>query len=172
MSEYDTRPEVPQEGILDLLVERVGAWYRKLVETRDNMEEVMSHPAAGIFLGNQEMISTSARYRARSTQPGAKSPDVLSDCVNQEEVCEYLAARNNGVADLVEATRLIRRLRLATTDNERTIRKNLNQYQGGMCISGVLKTTERGPRNLTLPSGTTGWPPAGRSGDMYISPWL
>ena len=48
----------------------------------------------------------------------------------------------------------------------------LNQYQGEMCISGVLKTTERDPRNLTLPSGTTGLPPAARSGDMYISPWL
>ena len=48
----------------------------------------------------------------------------------------------------------------------------LNQYQGEMCISGVLKTTERDPRNLTLPSGTTGLPPAVRSGDMYISPWL
>ena len=48
----------------------------------------------------------------------------------------------------------------------------LNQYQGGMCISGVLKTTERDPRNLPLPSGTPGLPPAARSGDMYISPWL
>ena len=29
----------------------------------------------------------------------------------------------------------------------------LNQYQGGMCISGVLKTTERIPRHLTSPLG-------------------
>ena len=28
---------------------------------------------------------------------------------------------------------------------------NLNQYQGGMCISGVLKTTERTPRRLISP---------------------
>ena len=26
--------------------------------------------------------------------------------------------------------------------------RNLNQYQGGMCISGVLKTTERTPQHL------------------------
>ena len=28
---------------------------------------------------------------------------------------------------------------------------NLNRYQGGMCISGVLKTTERTTLNLTSP---------------------
>ena len=30
---------------------------------------------------------------------------------------------------------------------------HLNQYQGGMCISGVLKTTERTPRHLISPLG-------------------
>ena len=30
---------------------------------------------------------------------------------------------------------------------------NLNQYQGGMCISGLLKTTERTPRHLIPPLG-------------------
>ena len=29
----------------------------------------------------------------------------------------------------------------------------LNQYQGGMCVSGVLKTTERTPRRLISPLG-------------------
>ena len=29
----------------------------------------------------------------------------------------------------------------------------LNQYQGGMCISGVLPTTERTPRYLVAPLG-------------------
>ena len=29
----------------------------------------------------------------------------------------------------------------------------LNQYQGGMCISGLLKTTERTPRHPMSPSG-------------------
>ena len=29
----------------------------------------------------------------------------------------------------------------------------LNQYPGGMCISGVLKMAERTPRNLASPSG-------------------
>ena len=29
----------------------------------------------------------------------------------------------------------------------------LNQYQGGMCISGVLPTTERTPRQLISPLG-------------------
>ena len=32
-------------------------------------------------------------------------------------------------------------------------RVNLNQYQGGMCISGVLPTTERTPRQLISPLG-------------------
>ena len=48
----------------------------------------------------------------------------------------------------------------------------LNQYQGGMCISGVLKTTGRTPRHLVSPITTTGWPPTVRSSDMCISPWL
>ena len=30
---------------------------------------------------------------------------------------------------------------------------NLNQYQGGMCIAGVLTTTERTPRHFILPLG-------------------
>ena len=29
----------------------------------------------------------------------------------------------------------------------------LNQYQGGMCIPGVLKTTKRTPRRLISPLG-------------------
>ena len=29
----------------------------------------------------------------------------------------------------------------------------LNQYQGGMCISGVLKTTERTQQDLASPWG-------------------
>ena len=29
----------------------------------------------------------------------------------------------------------------------------LNQYQGGMCIAGVLTTTERTPRHFILPLG-------------------
>ena len=48
----------------------------------------------------------------------------------------------------------------------------LNQYQGGMCISGRLTMTERNPRHLISPLGPTGWAPIVRSGDMYISPWL
>ena len=31
--------------------------------------------------------------------------------------------------------------------------RELNQYQGGMCVSGVLKTTERTPRRLISPLG-------------------
>ena len=31
--------------------------------------------------------------------------------------------------------------------------QGLNQYQGGMCISGVLKTTERIPQHLISPVG-------------------
>ena len=30
---------------------------------------------------------------------------------------------------------------------------DLNQYQGGMCIAGVLTTTERTPRHFILPLG-------------------
>ena len=32
-------------------------------------------------------------------------------------------------------------------------RGRLNQYQGGMCIAGVLTTTERTPRHFILPLG-------------------
>ena len=39
------------------------------------------------------------------------------------------------------------------TPDEITLSSVLNQYQGGMCISGVLKTTERIPRHLTSPLG-------------------
>ena len=31
--------------------------------------------------------------------------------------------------------------------------QRLNQYQGGMCIAGVLTTTERTPRHFILPLG-------------------
>ena len=48
----------------------------------------------------------------------------------------------------------------------------LNQYQGGMCISGVLKTTSRTPRHLISPSRPNWGRPTVRSSDMYISPWL
>ena len=49
----------------------------------------------------------------------------------------------------------------------------LNQYQGGMRISGVMTTTERTPRHLISPLGPNcGWVPTMRSSDMYISPWL
>ena len=34
----------------------------------------------------------------------------------------------------------------------------LNQYQGGMCISGVLKTTERTAQHLISPLGPKGMP--------------
>ena len=34
-----------------------------------------------------------------------------------------------------------------------SLHRTLNQYQGGICISGVLKTTERTPRHLMSPSG-------------------
>ena len=40
----------------------------------------------------------------------------------------------------------------------------LNQYQGGMCIPGVLTTTKRTPRQLISPLGPTGQP-----GDTYQS---
>ena len=43
---------------------------------------------------------------------------------------------------------------------------DLNQYQGGMCISGVLKTISRTPQCLVWGRPTV------RSSDMYISPWL
>ena len=36
--------------------------------------------------------------------------------------------------------------------------RKLNQYQGGMCISGVLKTTERTARHLISPLGPKGMP--------------
>ena len=44
----------------------------------------------------------------------------------------------------------------ATLENTELVQPNLsgadlNQYQGGMCISGVLKTTERTPRRLISP---------------------
>ena len=48
----------------------------------------------------------------------------------------------------------------------------LNQYQGGMCISGVLKTTERTPPHLISPLGPKWVATEARSADMYISPWL
>ena len=35
---------------------------------------------------------------------------------------------------------------------------SLNQYQAGMCISGVLKTTERTARHLISPLGPKGMP--------------
>ena len=51
-------------------------------------------------------------------------------------------------------------------------RRALNQCQGGMCILGVLETTERTPRLLISPSAPAGSPPTVWSGNMYISPWL
>ena len=48
----------------------------------------------------------------------------------------------------------------------------LNQYQGGMSISGVLKTISRTPRRLTSPLRPNWGRPAVRSSDMHISPWL
>ena len=54
-------------------------------------------------------------------------------------------------------------------DSENNI---LNQYQGGMSISGVLKTISRTPRRLTSPLRPNWGRPAVRSGDMHISPWL
>ena len=48
----------------------------------------------------------------------------------------------------------------------------LNQYQGGMCISGRLTMTERTPRHLISPLGPNWEAPIVRSSDMYISPWL
>ena len=43
----------------------------------------------------------------------------------------------------------------------------LNQYQGGMCISGVMKMTERTPRNLASPSGPN-WVAAGSAVWQYV----
>ena len=48
----------------------------------------------------------------------------------------------------------------------------LNQYQGGMCISGSLTMTERTPRHLISPLGPSWVGTIVRSSDMYISPWL
>ena len=48
----------------------------------------------------------------------------------------------------------------------------LNQYQGGMCISGVLKTTERTLQHFISPSGPNWVTTESAVSDMYISPWL
>ena len=48
----------------------------------------------------------------------------------------------------------------------------LNQYQGGMFISGVLKTISRTPRRLISPLRHNWGRPTVRHSDMYISPWL
>ena len=50
--------------------------------------------------------------------------------------------------------------------------KRLNQYQGGMCISGVLKTTERTLQHFISPSGPNWVTTESAVSDMYISPWL
>ncbi len=54
-----------------------------------------------------------------------------------------LPVEMHGWADIVEAPTM--NLSLVS----------LNQSQGGMCISGVLKTTERTPRHLIPPLGPT-----------------
>ena len=48
----------------------------------------------------------------------------------------------------------------------------LNQYWGGMCISGVLKTTERTPQHLIPPIGSNWVATDSAVYHMYISPWL
>ena len=48
----------------------------------------------------------------------------------------------------------------------------LNQYQGGMCIPGILKTAERTPRHLISPLGPEKVSTDSAVSDMYISPWL
>ena len=125
MSEHDNQPQVAGEASIDLLIERVGSWYKKLLETRDDIEEVMSHPATAVFLSDKEVAYARTRYRGRAIEPGTKFPTVLEDCATQEEVAEYLAALNDGIADLVEVTRLIRRLGLSNAATDRAVRKNL-----------------------------------------------
>ena len=43
----------------------------------------------------------------------------------------------------------------------------LNQYQGGMCISGVLKTTERTPQRLISPLSSN-WVATGSAVWRYV----
>ena len=49
---------------------------------------------------------------------------------------------------------------------------NLNQYQGGMCISRVLKTTDRTPQHRIPPMGPNWVATDSAVYNMCISPWL
>ena len=125
MNEQDNRSETIQEYNIDLLIERVGTWYRQLIETKDNIEEIMSHPAAEIFLGSQESANTMTRYRGRPKEAGSRFPTTITECTTQEDIASYLAASNNGVANIREAVPIIKRLGLSSSTSDLSIRKNL-----------------------------------------------
>ena len=62
---------------------------------------------------------------------------IISEQCKPPDFVMEIASRRTGRRDIVQ-----KRARYAA----------LNQYQGGMCISGVLPTTERTPRQLISPS--------------------
>ena len=131
----DSRPREAHAGDLDLLIERVGSWYTDLQAAKDRVREVMSHPATELFLREPAtaMKGVGVRFdlnEDRKTQPpltpeASDLPFALQMATTQQAVCDYLARRNGGVVDLLEATPIILERGLTTTENVRGIRKNL-----------------------------------------------
>ena len=136
MNDSDSRPGAVQPKDLDLLVERVGAWYTELRAARERIQEVMSHPATRLFLSepNSYQEYLGGQY-SRKEDPNKNYPQqesqesdqlaFLQICTTQEEVCAYFANLNDGVVDLFDATPVIQALGLSTTENARGLRKNL-----------------------------------------------
>ena len=128
-------PRASQLSDLDLLVERVGAWYADLMEAREHIQEVMAHPAVELFLnepatrcedtGRLDDPDHSSPRHPMLLPEGSSIPEALQMCTTQEDVAMYLAKLNDGVVDLMEATPLIRELGLSTANNDRGLRKNL-----------------------------------------------
>ena len=78
------------------------------------------------------------------------------DCGELENVC-LGSIEGSGEMECVESyITCLRNLEPSIAANHMAkarLHSYLNQYQGGMCISGVLKTTERTPRHLISPLG-------------------
>ena len=125
MKEED-QPTVTQESKLDTLIQRVGAWHIELLSTRDNIQEIVSNPAATLLLDNPGAVIKHSQYTQNPAVKRTGFPRELEECTTQEQVAEYLASSNNGLANLKEAAPLIRQLGLSNAVSDQGLQRNMS----------------------------------------------
>ena len=127
MSTQDSRPGAALTKDLQGFIDRTHAWLGELQAAKDRLQQLLGDPAGELslseFLARDSGVRPGQTYRPMFEGP--RCPSLLENCTSQEQVVEFLARANNGVANLKDAVQVIRELGLSKASTDRGLRRNL-----------------------------------------------